>query len=150
MTPRYVDVDKPRDFESRQNGIINFTLGNFVKVYDVYGWPEVSGDGVSDAYQILNLYDDWAANATSSVKSGANRIGRCRVIQMSKASTALTATSAFGTNPTITGGVYDMFFMDVQMFTVLNIANAVTPYQAGTRITGKTSGASGFIADTGK
>ena len=42
-----------------------------------------------------------------------------------------------------------MFFLDVQMFTVLNIANAVTPYQAGTRITGKTSGASGFIADTG-
>ena len=149
LTPRYVDVDKPRDFETRQNGIINFTLGNFVKVYDVYGWPEVSGDGVSDAYQILDLYDDWAANATSSVKSGANRIGRCRVIQMSKASTALTATSAFGTNPTIAGGVYDMFFMDVQMFTVLNIANAVTPYQAGTRITGKTSGASGFIADTG-
>ena len=37
ITPQYVDVDKPRDFDSRQNGIINFNLGNFVKVYDVYG-----------------------------------------------------------------------------------------------------------------
>jgi hypothetical protein len=149
LTPQYVDVLKPREFDSRQNGIINFTLGNFVKVYDVHGWPEVSGDGVTDAYQILNLYDDWAPNATSSVKSGANRIGRCRVVQMKKASTALTATSPFGTSPTIAGGVYDMYFMDVQMFTVLNIGNAVTPYTAGVRITGKTSGASGFIADTG-
>ena len=126
LTPRYVDVDKPRDFDSRQNGIINFTLGNFVKVYDVHGWPEVSGDGVTDAYQILNLYDDWAANATSSVKSGANRIGRCRVVQLRRQSTALDSNITFGTSPTITGGVYDMWFMDVQMFTVLNIANPVT------------------------
>ena len=35
------------------------------------------------------------------------------------------------------------------MFTVLNIANAVTPYTVGTRIVGKTSGAAGYIADTG-
>jgi hypothetical protein len=149
ITPQYVDVDKPRDFDSRQNGIINFNLGNFVKVYDVYGWPEVSGDGVTDAYQILDLYDDFAANATSSVKAGANRIGRCRTVQLQKSTTALAATSPFGINPTVAGGVYDLWLYDVQMFTVLNIANAVTPYTVGTRIVGKTSGAAGYIADTG-
>ena len=148
IAPQYVDVDKPRDFESRQNGIINFNLGNFAKVYDVYGWPEVSGDGVSDAYQILDLYDDWAPNVTNAVKSGANRIGRCRVVQLQKSSSALAATSPFGIQPTITGGVYDLWFFDAQMFTVLNISNAVTPYVVGTRITGKTSGATGYIADT--
>ena len=148
ITPQFVDVDKPRDFESRQNGIINFNLGNFIKVYDVYGWPEVSGDGVTDAYQIVDLYDDWAANATSSVKSGANRIGRARVVQLQKSSTALAATSLFGTSPTITGGVYDLWFFDAQMFTVLNISNPET-YTVGTKITGKTSGASGYVADTG-
>ncbi|AHB80936.1 virulence associated protein [Synechococcus phage S-MbCM100] len=149
ITPQYIDVDKPRDFDTRQNGIINFNLGNFLKVYDVYGWPEVSGDGVTDAYQILDLYDDYAANATSSVKAGANRIGRCRTVQLQKSSTALAATSPFGISPNITGGVYDLWVFDVQMFTVLNIANAVTPYTAGTRIVGKTSGAAGYIADTG-
>jgi hypothetical protein len=148
ITPQFVDADKPRDFDSRQNAIINFNLGNFVKIYDVYGWPEVSGDGVTDAYQIIDLYDDWAANATSSVKSGANRIGRARVVQLQKASTALAATSPFGVNPTVTGGVYDLWLYDVQMFTVLNIANPVT-YTVGTRIVGKTSGAAGYIADTG-
>ena len=149
ITPQYVDVDKPRDFDSRQNGIINFNLGNFVKVYDVYGWPEVSGDGVGDAYQILDLYDDFAANTTNAVKSGANRIGRCRTVQLQKSTTALAATSPFGINPTVAGGVYDLWLYDVQMFTVLNIANAVTPYTVGTRIVGKTSGAAGYIADTG-
>ena len=148
ISPRYIDVDKPRDFETRQNGIINFNLGNFVKVYDVYGWPEVSGDGVSDAYQILNLYDDWAANATSAVKSGANRIGRCRVVQLQKSSSALAATSPFGIEPSITGGVYDLWFFDVQMFTALNISSPVT-YTVGTKVVGKTSGAVGYIADTG-
>ena len=148
ISPRYIDVDKPRDFETRQNGIINFNLGNFVKVYDVYGWPEVSGDGVSDAYQILNLYDDWAANATSSVKSGANRIGRCRTVQLQKSSSALAATSPFGIEPSITGGVYDLWFFDVQMFTALNISSPVT-YTVGTKVVGKTSGAVGYIADTG-
>ena len=148
ISPQYVDVDKPRDFETRQNGIINFNLGNFVKVYDIHGWPEVSGDGVTDAYQILNLYDDWSANATSAVKSGANRIGRCRVVQLQKSSTALAATSPFGTTPSVTGGVYNLHFMDVQMFTALNITNPVT-YTVGTKIVGATSGASGYIADTG-
>ena len=148
ITPQYVDVDKPRDFETRQNGIVNFNLGNFVKVYDIHGWPEVSGDGVTDSYQILNLYDDWSANATSAVKSGANRIGRCRLVQLQKSSTALAATSPFGTTPSVTGGVYNLHFMDVQMFTVLNITNPVT-YTVGTKIVGATSGASGYIADTG-
>ena len=148
ISPRYLDVDKPRDFETRENGIINFNLGNFVKVYDVHGWPEISGDGVSDAYQTLNLYDDWAPNATSSVKSGAVRIGRCRVVQLQKSSSALAATSPFGIEPSINGGVYDLWFFDVQMFTVLNISNPVT-YTAGTKIIGKTSGATGYVADTG-
>jgi len=148
ISPRYIDVNKPRDFETRQNGIINFNLGNFVKVYDVYGWPQVSGDGVSDAYQILNLYDDWAPNATATVKSGANRVGRCRVIQLQKSSSALAATSPFGIEPTINGGVHDLWFFDVQMFTVINISNPAT-YVSGTKIQGKTSGAVGYIADTG-
>ena len=65
ITPQYVDIDKPRDFDSKNNSIINFNLGNFVKVYSVYGWPEISGDGVTDAYEILDLYDTWSSTAVS-------------------------------------------------------------------------------------
>ena len=148
IAPQYVDVDKPRDFDSVQNGIVNFNLGNFLKVYDIYGWPEVSGDGVVDAYQVVDLYDDWAPDATSSVKAGANKIGRCRVVQLQAATTSAAATNPFG-NQGPTDGVYDMWFYDAQMWTAINIANAVTPFTAGSRIQGKTSGAIGYIASTG-
>ena len=148
ISPQYVDVDKPRDFDSVQNGIINFNLGNFIKVYDIYGWPEVSGDGVVDAYQVMDLYDDWSANATTTPKSGANQIGRCRVVQMQKATTSSAATNPFG-NQGVTAGVYDMWFYDAQMWTAINIANAVLPLTVGSRIKGKTSGAIGYIASTG-
>ena len=148
LTSQYVDVEKPREFESRENGIINFNLGNFLKVYDVYGWPEITGDGVSDAYQILNLYDHWVADATSSVPVGANQIGRTRLVQLQKASTANAASNPFAVNGLL-DGVYDMWFLDTQMWTVLNIANPVLPFTAGTRITGRTSGSSGYIASTG-
>ena len=148
IAPQYVDADKPRDFDEVNNGIINFTLGNFIKVYDVFGWPEVSGDGVSKAYQIAELYDDWSADATTDVKNGSNQIGRCRVVQMQESGT----TSSQG-NPFLGGGsssgVYDLWFFDVQMWTVLNINNAVTPYVSGTRIKGRTSGATAYIANTG-
>ena len=95
ITPQYVDVDKPRDYDSIQNGIINFNLGNFMKIYDVTGWPEISGDGVTDAYQIVEFYDDWAANATASIKSGATLIGRGRLIQIQKAVTSTASTNPF-------------------------------------------------------
>ena len=148
IAPQYVDVDKPREFDSVENGITNFNLGNFLKVYDIYGWPEITGDGVVDSYQVVDLYDDWAANATTSAKSGANQIGRCRVVQLQRASTSSAATNPFGNQGPI-DGVYDMWVYDAQMWTVINIANPVTPFLVGTRIKGKTSGAVGYIADLG-
>ena len=98
ITPQYVDIDKPRDFDSKNNSIINFNLGNFVKVYSVYGWPEISGDGVTDAYEILDLYDTWSSTVTESNNNdesvGGYRIGRCRCIQLQNASTAASNNSS--------------------------------------------------------
>jgi len=158
ITPQYVDVDKPRDFDSKNNSIINFNLGNFVKVYSVYGWPEISGDGVTDAYEILDLYDTWSSTVTESNNNdesvGGYRIGRCRCIQLQNASTAASNNSIQGTQNTT--GVYDMWIFDVQMFTAMNIANAVHTalstepgIAVGRRIVGRTSGAAGYVADNG-
>ena len=158
ITPQYVDIDKPRDFDSKNNSIINFNLGNFVKVYSVYGWPEISGDGVTDAYEILDLYDTWSSTVTESNNNdesvGGYRIGRCRCVQLQAASTAASNNSFQGTQQVT--GVYDMWIMDVQMFTAMNIANPVHTalstepgIASGRRIVGKTSGAAGYVADTG-
>ena len=147
ITPQYVDVEKPRDFDSIQNGIINFNLGNFMKLYDVTGWPEISGDGVTDAYQIVEFYDDWAANATATIKSGATLIGRGRLIQLQKAVTSTASTNPFGGSGPI-DGVYDMWFFDPQMWTALNITNPGT-FTVGMRVVGKTSGSYGYVANIG-
>ena len=118
-----------------------------MKIYDVTGWPEISGDGVTDAYQIVEFYDDWAANATASIKSGATLIGRGRLIQIQKAVTSTASTNPFGGSGPI-DGVYDMWFFDPQMWTALNITNPGT-FTVGMRVVGKTSGSYGYVANIG-
>ena len=46
LTPQYVDLKKPRDFTGVQNSIVPMEWGQYVKVYDVYGWPDITGEGV--------------------------------------------------------------------------------------------------------
>ena len=84
LVPQYVDAPKPRDFASVNNAILAFRLGQMVKVYDVYGWPELTGEGVSQAYQTLELYDEWTLNTTNTVTG--RKIGRARTVQLQESS----------------------------------------------------------------
>lgn len=129
LVPQYIDCPKPRDYESVQNSIISFRLGNFVKVYDVYGWPDLTGEGISKAYQTLELYDDWTLNTTNI--SVGRQIGRARVIQMQSDATT---------------GVYDMWFFDAQMFTAINMASGNQAISVGDVIRGRTSRAKGYAS----
>ena len=61
-----------------------------------------------------------------------------------QATTSAATTNPFGNQGPTDGVVYDGFLMP--MWTAINIANAVTPFTAGSRIQGKTSGAIGYIA----
>lgn len=127
LVPQYVDCPKPRDYESVQNSILSFRLGNFVKVYDVYGWPDLTGEGISKAYQTLEFYDDWTLNTTNI--SVGRQIGRARVLQLQADATT---------------GVYDMWFFDAQMFTAINMASGNQAISIGDVIRGRTSRAKGY------
>ena len=129
--PQYVDAPKPRDFNSEENAIVSFNLGQFVKVYDVYGWPDLTGEGVTDAYQVLEMRDDWALNPETSVSG--RQIGRCRTIQIQEDQT----------------GIYDLYMFDIQMYTAINLAAGNQSVQVGDVIVGRTSNARGFVADAG-
>ena len=131
LVPEFVDAPKPRDFECVQNGIISFRLGQFMKVYDVYGWPDLTGEGVTSAYQTLELYDDWTLNNTSSIVG--RQIGRARTIQLQQDN----------------GGVYDMWIFDAQMWTGINFAAGNNSVVVGDVLRGRTSNARGFVADAG-
>lgn len=128
LVPQYVDCPKPRDYESVQNSILSFRLGNFVKVYDVYGWPDLTGEGVTKAYQTTELYDDWTIGDAYNVVG--RMIGRARTIQM-QLDTATT---------------YDLWFFDPQMFTAVNFATGNNSVTVGDVLRGRTSGAKGFVA----
>ena len=131
LVPEFVDAPKPRDFECVQNGIISFRLGQFMKVYDVYGWPDLTGEGVTSAYQTLELYDDWTLNNTSSVVG--RQIGRARTIQLQDDNS----------------GIYDMWIFDAQMWTGINFAAGNNAVIVGDVLRGRTSNARGFVADAG-
>ncbi len=131
LVPEFVDAPKPRDFECVQNGILSFRLGQFLKVYDVYGWPDLTGEGVSEAYQTLELYDDWTLNNTSSVVG--RMIGRARTIQLQLDN----------------NNMYDMWIFDAQMFTAINFAAGNNTVAVGDVLKGRTSNARGFVADAG-
>ena len=131
LTPQYVDAPKPRDFESVQNAILAFRLGQFVKVYDVYGWPDLTGEGVTSAYQTLELYDDWTLNTTNTVVG--RQIGRCRTVQLQEDTT----------------DTWDLWIMDAQMWTAINFVAGNTTVNVGDVLVGRTSRAKGFVADAG-
>ena len=132
LVPQYVDANKPRDFESVQNAILAFRLGQMVKVYDVYGWPELSGEGVAQAYQTLELYDEWSINTTNTVTG--RKIGRARTVQLQESSVT---------------GVWELWIMDPTMYTGINFAAGNNSVAIGDVLKGRTSGASGYVADAG-
>ena len=132
LVPQYVDAPKPRDFESVNNAILAFRLGQYVKVYDVYGWPDLTGEGVTAAYQTLELYDDWTLNTTNTVTG--TMIGRCRTVQLQDSGIT---------------GVWDLWLFDVQMFTAINFAAGNTTVAVGDLLRGRSSQATGFVAEAG-
>ena len=132
LVPQYVDANKPRDFESVQNAILAFRLGQMLKVYDVYGWPELSGEGVAQAYQTLELYDDWSINTTNTVTG--RKIGRARTVQLQESSVT---------------GVWELWIMDPTMYTGINFAAGNNSVAIGDVLKGRTSGASGYVGDAG-
>ena len=101
--------------------------GQYVKVFDVYGWPNFTGEGVADAYQIIDLYDGWTLNTGNSVVG--QKIGRARCVQLQKAGT----------------GIFDMYMMDIQLYTAVNFTAGNATVATGDKLIGRISGATGFV-----
>ncbi len=148
LTPQYISVPKPRTFESRENGIISFELGQYVRVYDVFGNPHLTGDGVTDAYQTLELRDNWqiappnTTNYTDFTGSGQGKIiGKARTVQL----------KFYKTDTQLGTDFHNLYLFDIQMFTAMNFKSDVT-LTDGDFIRGRTTGSSAYVfqgANTG-
>ena len=126
LAANYVDAPKPRTFVGRNNQIIPVDLSQSCEVYDIWGWPEISGEGVTNCYQVLELRDNWSGTGPSSSVQGA-LIGKARTLQLERDSNK-----------------YNLFMFDIQMFTALNFTSSQT-VNSGEVLRGRQSGATAFV-----
>ena len=126
LTANYVDSPKPRTFVGRNNQIIPIDFSQSCEVYDIWGWPEIAGEGVTNCYQVLELRDNWSGTGASNSVQG-RLIGMARTLQLER-----------------DGAKYNLFMFDIQMMTAINFANSQT-VNSGEVLRGRQSGATGFV-----
>ena len=136
LSPSYIDLDKPRETKAAQNVIIPFEMGNYTNVNNVYGFPNISGTTISNAYQVVELRD--TPSASQGTAAG-NLIGYARISALEHAG---DPDNTFGT----ADDVYKMNLFDVQMVTVLELDSAQSISQ-GSIVVGASSGARAYVVD---
>ena len=134
-----IDLKKARDFNTVNAGIATFELGNFARIDNTYGTPDITSiSGESTAYKTIGLFD--TKTATRGAASG-NQVGVARARAIEFDSGVVGNTSA----------QYKLFIFDVRMFTTLTISDTPSPTliathtNGGVQIKGATSGATGFV-----
>ena len=134
-----IDLPKARDFKTVNANIATFELGNFTRIDNLYGTPDINQiSGESTAYKTIGLFD--TKTATRGAASG-NQVGVARARSIEFDSGVAGDTSA----------QYKLFLFDVRMFTTLTISDTPSPTlvathtNGGVQIKGATSGATGFV-----
>ncbi len=134
-----IDLNKARDFNTVNAGIATFEIGNFARITNLFGTPDISEiSGESTAYKTLGLFD--TETSTRGSASG-NQVGvaRARAIEFDSGVAGDTSSQ------------YKLFLYDVRMFTILTISDTPSPTlvathtNGGVQIKGATSGATGFV-----
>ena len=138
----FKDLKKARDFTTINAGVTNLELGNFVRITNLYGTPDIgSVSGETTPYKQIKLFS--GATVTRGTASTEEPIGVARVRALEYDS------GVSGTND----AVYKAYLFDVRTFTVLTLSDTPSPlltasHSSGVRITGNTSGATGLVFDT--
>jgi hypothetical protein len=138
----FKDLNKARDVTTINAGVTNLELGNFIKITNLYGTPDIgSVSGETTPYKEVKLFS--GATVTRGTASQDEPVGVCRI-------RALEYDSGTSGN---TDAVYKAFIFDVRTFTVLTLSDTPSPlltatHSSGVRLTGNTSGATGLVFDT--
>ena len=124
----FVTFDKARDFTTRNDVESPFRIGNYIKVENMYGSPDLGDEGTVNPFNTVTLYDTALGSSGSGNGSG-NAIGTARV----------RAIDNDGTN-------YRIYLFDIQMYTKLTVGSS--SFTAGAKVKGATSNAIGTVAST--
>ena len=151
VSPTFIDIEKPRTTQEFKGAITPNELGNFVKVTKVYGSPDLSpfiSGNVVEPYRTISLRD----TQTSTRNSGAGAeigVARARAFEHDSGTNGTgddTIANATGTGLT---SQFKLYLFDIRMFTQItlnaNFAGSPNGVAVGSKITGSTSGATGFV-----
>ncbi len=125
-----LDVAKPRTTEKESSVSVLFRMGNYIRVNNVTGCPELK--------ETIELYDR-RKNSTSSANG--DKIGDARVYNFS-----LTDAPYEGEKTS-----WDLYLFDIQTYTELTLNSSLSSLElpATSYIVGKSSGASGYAVSSG-
>jgi len=153
VVPSFIDVPKPRTSENFDSAITNVEVGNFTRVDTVKGSPDlspfISGD-VAEPYREIRLHGLKKVGANSAdrwnnVPNNQIGVARARAFEHSSGNTS---------NDTLTAAAdhdseFNLYLFDIRMFTQIqlsaNFGGSPTGAAQGSKVTGQTSGATGFI-----
>jgi hypothetical protein len=134
-----VEFDKARTTATIDNETINADYGQYVRVTNVYGSPDITLNGTdTDPFKEIQLYN--RQTATRGSTSGSH-VGNARV----RAFEYYGGTA--GASSTNTTSKYNLHLFDINMFTDITMSanNSLT---VNSLVTGGTTGATGFVVAT--
>src|SRR6056300_1013460 len=142
ISPKFVDVAKPRTFESFNAAVTPVEVGNYVLIENISGSPEISpfiSGEIDEPYRQIALHDQ----QTSSLGTPAgNKVGLARV----RAFEHSANDTGSGVDVMTADAEYKLYLFDIRMF--IKLTMSATPSagtSTGSKVTGVTSGATGFI-----
>lgn len=145
-TPSFKDINKARDFETKNADITVFDTGNYALITNIYNSPDIS-EVTSEAtpFKECQFYD--TRNSSRGAANG-TLVGVGRSRSMSYHSGTAGATSSNTTSQ------YKLFLFDLRPFTVLTLSGTPSPtltanHTDGVLVTGVTSGATGLVFGEG-
>lgn len=148
ITPKFIDVPKPRDTEDYNGGITPVEVGNYVIVNNVYNSPEItpfiSGE-IDQPYRQIDLYD--TQTASRGTASG-QRIGfaRARAFEHFENNTGTGVDRLVSSTNTNTS--FKLYLFDIRMFTKVIMSGTIDPalIVSGAKVTGSLSNAIGYVS----
>ena len=144
----FIDFDKAREFDTASGTVTRFNVGSFVNVKNVFGTPDIGFvSGEAEAFKKVRLVDD---EHTTRGTVFATDIANVRDIGRAKSRAfehnSGSATGNFLSSVTVTDTTFKHFLFDIEMFTHINVAGAMSgALTTGDILTGSTSGATGVI-----
>jgi len=143
IAPKYIDIQKPRTFENFNAGVTPVEVGNFIRVTNTFGSPEISpliSGSVNEPYRQIGLMDTKTASGAGGSASG-SQIGVARARAYEHFSGSSATDGAFGSD-----AQFNLYLFDIRMFTKLTMSDTPSTIPlAGEKITGQSSGAYGYV-----